>query len=69
MSASREQYIRQQSVKPCLCGCDDLILWLDNPDDTVDSLNKIECPDCGRVVWGGDDEAIMDWNNEQYDDA
>jgi len=30
-----------------LCGCD---------------VEKIECPECGRVVWGADKASVRDWN-------
>ncbi len=59
-------------IKPCKCGCDDLIVWRSlsrAPEETITELEKIECPECGNVVWGSDEECIDDWNNERYDDA
>ena len=71
MITSKQLYDRQRLVQPCECGCEDLIIWLHNESlegpDSLEALEKIECPDCGNVVYGGDDEAIHDWNSRIYD--
>lgn len=63
---------RQDGIKPCSCGSEDLIVW--HPEEPNDdnmmgllSLEKIECNECSNVVYGCDDEAIDDWNNHRYD--
>lgn len=57
-------------VKPCQCGSDDIIKWLacDNDPFDLTALEKIECRDCGRVVWGGGAEEIEKWNKGDCDD-
>jgi len=32
------------------------------------NLEKIECPDCESVVYGGGEEEIKQWNAQIYDD-
>jgi hypothetical protein len=35
------------------CGCD---------------VEKIECPVCGRIIYGADDENVIEWNNGGNDE-
>lgn len=42
------------------------ILWaVDNFD--VMNIEKIECQECGRVVYGSDDDGVDSWNNGDDD--
>ena len=59
------------TIFPCQCGSENLIKWLENPHsrgfDSLLDLEKIECLDCGNVVYGGDEESIDAWNSGEYD--
>jgi len=62
----------QETVSSCKCGNEDLIIWLEDPNlspgKSLTNLEKIECPDCGRVVYGGSEQEIKKWNAQDYDD-
>lgn len=55
------------NINPCQCGCSDLIVWEEDLDD-MNSIAKIECPECGSIVFGCTDDSIEDWNAHRYDD-
>lgn len=54
-------------INPCQCGCNELIIWKEEPFD-LDNIAKIECPECGVIVWGCDEDSVADWNAHRYDD-
>jgi hypothetical protein len=58
-------------IMPCICGCADLITWLPaQPAGSFDdmlALEKIECTNCGRVIYGSDEDAIKSWNAGKSD--
>jgi len=58
-------------ILPCQCGSENLSKWLENADsigfESMLDLEKIECLDCGNVVYGGDQESIDAWNSGEYD--
>ena len=61
-----------ERIKPCACGSTNITHWkpeapsMDNCMG-MESLEKIQCDDCSRVVWCGDDEGVADWNSGKYD--
>lgn len=62
-------YAERKGIRPCACGCNDLVVW-EPPSDPkdVNALEKIECKRCGATVWGSDDDAIAQWNAHEYDE-
>lgn len=73
MAFNQSEYNRKRGVDPCECGSDNLVLWLeqdqsfDNWLDAMTSLQKIECMECGNVIFDGCAEAIEEWNNHEYE--
>ena len=49
-------------MKPVMCCGEDPIFWEPAPFD-ITNIEKIECAKCGRIVYGSDEECIIDWNN------
>ena len=33
-----------------------------------DCIEKIECHECGRIIYGSDEESIKDWNAGKNDE-
>ena len=64
--------ITDSLIDLCRCGNDDLIIWLEDdslpPEESLTNLEKIECPMCGAVVYGGGEEEVRQWNDQEYDD-
>ena len=62
----------EETVMLCKCGNANLIIWLEDLslfyEDSIMNLEKIECPDCESVVYGGGEEEIKQWNAQIYDD-
>lgn len=57
-------------VQCCECGIEPVV-WEESDDRGFESLlniEKIECPACGHIVYGSDEESILDWNSRKYDD-
>lgn len=56
-------------IKPCWCGCENLIIWRPSSDPhDMTSLEKIECTACGTVVYGCGEDEIESWNAGEYDE-
>lgn len=31
-------------------------------------VEKIECPKCGRIIWGADNDSLAEWNKGKNDE-
>jgi len=66
----RLKVMSKKEIKPCACGDDPVIFKCDPGASRIEQMTtveKIECPSCGNIVWGSDQDSIDDWNAGAYD--